>query len=134
VHTGFIHHIRLQETFKYTYVEDTIPASIWNSPLIDNSNGLPTQTNFSGNGVEAVQMDALSGTTQSTTISTSDFSINNAKRYYTSFYAATGVEYILKRRWVFFTEPMFFMGLQHIGRQERTKYNIGVSGGFRYQF
>lgn len=72
--------------------------------------------------------------TKSTLVDTEPFSVNNAKRYYTSFYAATGVEYILKRRWVLFTEPMFFMGLQRIGRQERTKYNIGVSGGFRYQF
>lgn len=135
VHTGFIHHIKLTERFTYTYPKDTVPTNIWTGGnVVNNSSGFPTQTNFDGTGFEAVQQDITSGLTKSTTIGTQPFSINNAKRYYASFYAATGVEYILKRRWVFFTEPMFFMGLQRIGIQERTKYNVGVSGGFRYQF
>lgn len=136
VHTGFIHHIKLTEKFTYTYPTDTVPTNIWNgSNVVNNSTGFPTQTNFNGNtGYEAAQYDMLSGVTKSTLVDTEPFSVNNAKRYYASFYAATGVEYILKRRWVFFTEPMFFMGLQRIGIQERTKYNVGVSGGFRYQF
>ncbi|MCW5906563.1 MAG: hypothetical protein KIS94_01805 [Chitinophagales bacterium] len=135
VHAGFIHHIRLKELFTYRYPKDTIPMNIVANGVVNNTSGFPTQTQFGGNtGYEAVQFDALSNSTKSTTVNTENFSINHAKRYYTSFYAATGVEYIVNGKWVFFTEPMFFMGLQRIGIQERRKYNVGVSGGFRYQF
>ena len=65
---------------------------------------------------------------------TKDFSLNSARRYYTSFYASAGFEYIVKKHFIFFTEPMFYMSLNKIGLQEKRKYNLGVNGGFRYQF
>lgn len=134
VHTGFIHHIKLKEQFNYKYPTDSVPTNTSPGNFINNAEGFPTQTNFNGGGFEASTMDALSGNPTSAVVSTEPFSINHAKRYYTSYYAATGVEYTLKRKWVFFTEPMFFMSLQRIGVQERRKYNVGVSGGLRYQF
>jgi len=29
---------------------------------------------------------------------------------------------------------VIYMGLQKIGVQDKRKYNLGITGGFRYQF
>jgi len=126
INTGIIHHIKLKETFSYT-MPDTIPTSIPNSVFDPSS--FPNQTNF---GIENKSADAL--TANGGDASTNDFSINNAKRYYASFYAGAGFEYIAKKHFILFVEPTFNMSLQKIGVQEKRKYNLGLSGGFRYQF
>jgi len=125
INTGIINHIKLKETFDYTMLDDTAynPTANLADPLF------PVQTSFGSN---TKTLDALGMPTSET--STKDFSINNAKRYYTSFYAGAGFEYVAKKHFILFTEPMFYMSLQKIGVQDKRKYNIGLTGGFRYQF
>ncbi len=125
INTGIINHIKLKETFAYTAQSDTIFQSI---VTLSDSFFFPSQTNFSGD------YESNMFTKQNTVNGTSDFSINSAKRYYASFYASAGFEYIAKKHWLFFAEPMFYMSLQEIGVQEKRKFNIGVSAGFRYKF
>lgn len=130
---GVINHIKLQETFRYaSYAQ---PSNNFN----DVKNTYPTQTSFNGSGNGAVEsydmnLNAGSSTMTSVSVNTNEFSINNAKRYYASFYAGAGVEGIIKNRWILFAEPSFNMTLQKIGIQERRKYNVGTNLGFRYQF
>lgn len=129
INTGIINHIKLKETFRYALPVDTVyNAAVTPNNLADQF--FPVQTNF-GN-VKAVE-DMNSGI-MVTESSTKDFSVNSAKRYYASFYASAGFEYIAKKHFILFTEPMFYMSLQKIGVQEKRKYNFGLSGGFRYQF
>lgn len=132
VSAGFIHHVKLKEEFKYTY---TLPSNnVIAGGIADTTyNFFPTNTDFTGSGYDVVQADALSNLT-TVKANTTDFSINQAKRYYTSFYAGFGVEGIIKKHWVFFAEPTYSMTMQRIGYQERRKYNFGGNAGFRYQF
>lgn len=132
ISAGFIHHVKLKEEFKYTY---TLPSlNLGASNLTDTTyNFFPGATDFNGTGYEVVQADALSNLT-TVKANTTDFSINQAKRYYTSFYAGFGVEGIIKKHWVLFAEPTYSMTMQRIGYQERRKYNFGGNAGFRYQF
>ncbi len=126
INTGIINYIKLKETFSYSMPTDTGIASIPNN-LFDPSS-LPYQTSFDVNNKSA---DALSAGGET---STKDFSINKAKRYYASFYAGAGFEYVAKKHFLLFAEPMFYMSLQKIGVQDKRKYNFGLTGGFRYQF
>lgn len=127
ISTGIINHIKLKETFDYTMLDgDTVPNTTSN--LFDPAN-FPYQTNF---GIESKSLDAQIATGGET--STKDFSINKAKRYYASFYAGAGFEYVAKKHFILFAEPVFYMSLQKIGVQDKRKYNLGLSGGFRYQF
>ncbi len=128
INTGIINHIKLKETFSYTLVPDT-PSSLANIGQNDPYS-LPNQTEF---GTQTKTADVL-GAGGGTETTTKDFSINNAKRYYTSFYASAGFEFIVKKNWIFFTEPQFYMSLQKIGVQDKRKYNLGAIGGVRYQF
>jgi len=61
-------------------------------------------------------------------------SINQSRQFYTSFYASAGAEFILQKHAVFFAEPVFDMTNQKIGSSGKYKYDLGLSGGFRYQF
>lgn len=126
INTGIINHIKLRETFNYTMPADTAFNATAN--LFDQA-VFPAQTNF---GTNIKTQDALGVANAET--STKDFSINSAKRYYASFYASAGFEFIAKKHFILFTEPMFYMSLQKIGVQDKSKYNIGLAGGFRYQF
>lgn len=134
---GVINHIKLSESFTYNTVT-TIDSGI--ASAIDIKNTYPTTTSFDGNGNGAIETyDSYTLTPGNTTstkilVNTNDFSINNAKRYYASFYAGAGVEGIIKNKWILFAEPSFNMSLQKIGIQERRKYNVGANLGFRYQF
>lgn len=125
INTGIINHIKLKETFDYTVPADTSALS-----LTSDITNFPPQTDFTQ---ENKEYDALTQQVISS-YSTKDFSINNAKRYYVSFYASAGFEYIAKKHFVLFGEPMFYMSLQKIGAQDKRKYNLGVAAGFRYQF
>jgi len=132
INTGIINHIKLKETFSYTMPVDT-PSNLTNNPNFTADQLFPTQTNFESKGVT---FDALNtgGIVSSRDMSTADFSVNLAKRYYASFYAGAGFEYITKKHFIVFGEPTFHMGLQKIGVQEKRKYNFGVNAGFRYRF
>lgn len=125
INAGIINHIKLKETFDYTFAPDTIPSGL---TVLADQFTFPSQTNF------APEAASINRTASGNSNSTQDFSINNAKRYYTSFYASAGFEFIAQKHFVLFAEPTFYMGLQKIGVQEKRKYNLGLSGGFRYQF
>lgn len=125
---GIINHIKLKETFAYTLPPDS-------NAFVNNSatNILPTQTEFSGSN-SLYPAFTPSGPPLTKKLNTNDFSINNAHRYYTSFYATAGAEFVVRRHYVLFAESLFYMSLQKIGVQDMHKYNLGLSGGFRYQF
>ncbi len=108
---GIINHIKLKETFTY--------AQVYNL------------ANALGGSIPATVDNMFSGQSQSTSRT---YSINNAKRYYASFYATAGTEFIVKKHMVFFAEPLFYMGLEKVGAENKHKYNLGLSGGLRYQF
>ncbi|HLP18959.1 MAG TPA: outer membrane beta-barrel protein, partial [Chitinophagales bacterium] len=129
VNAGIINHIKFKETFDYSVRIDTnYTANLGNTP----DQFFPVENSFDPN---TKSHDVLSGVNGSpSSASTDDFSINKSKRYYASFYAGAGVEYIAKKHFVLFAEPMFYMNLQKIGVQDKRKYNFGLSGGFRYQF
>lgn len=129
VNTGIINHIKLKETFNYTMSPDT-PVTSANMGGQSDYLNLPGQTEFGVSNTKTI--DGISGIPVETT--TKDFSMNNAKRYYTSFYAAAGFEFIVKNQWLFFAEPTFNMTLQKIGVQDKRKFNLGAIGGLRYQF
>ena len=135
---GIVNHIKLSESF--TYTASVVPQDTGNIPTVaDVKNTYPTTTNFDGTGngvIETTDASFNAGTTTTTKVlvNTNEFSINNAKRYYASFYAGAGVEGIIKNKWILFAEPTFSMDLQKIGIQERRKYNVGANLGFRYQF
>lgn len=123
INAGIINHIKLKETFSYTMPGDTVsPSTLGVASLADVNANPPTETFFS----------RTSGSTEP--LNTNDFSVNKAKRYYTSFYASAGFEFVAKKHFILFTEPMFYMSLQKIGVQEKHKYNLGLTAGFRYQF
>jgi hypothetical protein len=132
VSTGFIHHIKLQETFSYT-MPDSVSNAIVNTPTTDKDNFFPTETSFGSAGYEAIQADQM-GNLNTVMVNTKPFSVNQAKRYYTSFYAGVGVEGIIRNHWILFAEPTYYMTLQRIGYQERRKFDFGGSAGFRYRF
>lgn len=132
VSAGFIHHIKLQETFSYT-MPDSVSNAIVNTPTTDKDNFFPTETSFGSAGYEAIQADQM-GNLNTVMVNTKPFSINQAKRYYTSFYAGVGVEGIIRNHWILFAEPTYYMTLQRIGYQERRKFDFGGSAGFRYRF
>ena len=102
---GIINHIKLKETFHYSTAASFNAAGNFSNQFLDAS---------SSPGV-------------------TDFSINKASRYYASFYSSAGIEFMAQKHWVFFAEPLFYMSLEKIGVQNKTKYNTGLSGGFRYQ-
>lgn len=134
---GIINHIKLNETFTYKTVAK-IDSGI--NSATDIKNTYPTTTSFDGAGTGSVETNSNYNLNPSNTtstkvlVNTNEFSINNAKRYYASFYAGAGVEGIIKNIWILFAEPSFNMSLQKIGIQERRKYNVGANLGFRYQF
>jgi Outer membrane protein beta-barrel domain len=113
---GIINHIKLKETF----------TSL--NPVYANNLVGSFPATFSPSGGFA---NSFSGYDQSTT---ANYSINKGKRYYASFYAGAGAEFIVKAHLVFFAEPVFYMGLEKISAPDKYKYNVGLSGGFRYQF
>lgn len=129
INTGIINHIKLKETFSYNMPLDTPVANMGSGQ--NDPYSLPNQTNFEPGTKTA---DVLGVTSNGGAATTRDFSINNAKRYYASFYASAGAEFIVKNHWTFFTEPLFYMNLQKIGVQDKRKYNLGLTGGIRYQF
>jgi hypothetical protein len=133
VSAGFIHHIKVRENFTYTYTPPPLNSVTTGGITDTNYNFFPGATDFNGTGYEVVQADAL-GNPTTVKSNTTDFSINRAKRYYTSFYAGFGVEGIIKKHWILFAEPTYSMTMQRIGYQERRKYNFGGNAGFRYQF
>ena len=127
INTGIINHIKLREIFDYAGSPDTVVNATAN---FANQGFYPAQTDFSDTKVSDPMGQGLSSTSNST----KDFSINGAKRYYTSFYASAGFEFIPKKHFILFTEPLFYMTLQKIGVQDKRKYNVGLTGGFRYEF
>lgn len=125
INAGIINHIKLKETFEYTFAADTAPSAL--TALADQFT-FPSQTNF------APEAASINKTASANANGTENFSINYSKRYYTSFHASAGFEFITKKHFVLFAEPTFYMSLQKIGVQEKRKYNLGLSGGFRYRF
>ncbi|HRG89451.1 MAG TPA: outer membrane beta-barrel protein [Chitinophagales bacterium] len=126
ISTGIINHIKLKETFSYTVPADTPIANT----AFDPTGVYPPSNTFTE---EVKSMDNLTSSPAPVS-TTNDFSINNSKRYYASFYAGAGFAYTAKKHFVLFAEPVFYMGLQKIGVQDKRKYNLGITGGFRYQF
>lgn len=131
VSAGFVHHVKLKESFSYTYTPP--PTSNIGTAFDSNSNYFPVVTDFTGGGSLVVKANQL-GITEEVRTNTTDFSVAQAKRYYTSFYAGLGVEGIIKKHWILFAEPTYSMTLQRIGYQERRKFSFGGNMGFRYQF
>jgi hypothetical protein len=134
ISAGVVNHIKLNETFSYNAAPDT-PLSIANNPnnLYDNTNVYPVKTDFNGGGYTYDVSNSNAGVT-TVQLNTNEFSVNNAKRYYASFYAGMGVEGIIKRHLIVFAEPSFFMALQKAGIQDKRKYNVGCNVGLRYAF
>jgi len=137
VNTGIINHIKLQENFVYM-LPATDTTSNPNLPQTANDpafNYVPQTTNFGSTAAEALfDSNNLSGGSSSPSISNSDFSLNNAQRYYMSFFAATGVEFIIKKRLVIFAETLYFTNLHPLGVQDTRKHNFGMGSGIRVQF
>ena len=121
--TGVINHIKLKETFTYQYNNNSLSTS--------TADLLPAQTTFTGGQASMVAGYSNSGSFNTTTY---EFSINHSRRYYASFYATAGAEFIVQRHFVLFAESLFYMSLEKAGIQNKYKYNLGLSGGFRYQF
>jgi hypothetical protein len=138
VSTGIINHIKLHENFIYKMsVTDT--ASNPNQPQTASDpafNYVPQQTNFGSTAAEALfdSNNFTGGANNSNVIANNEFSLNNAQRYYTSFYAATGVEFIIKNRFLLFAETLYFTNIQQLGIQDKRKHNIGMGTGLRVQF
>ncbi len=126
VAASFINHIKFTEEFVTEKRPRVIPNNIWADNVFVSSNDNPF---MAGNNKSIVENASYTEGEQA-----EYFGMRGLRRYYASFYASAGVEYIHKKKYIFFTEPMFYMSLNEIGRQERRKYNVGVSGGFRYQF
>lgn len=125
ISTGIINHIKLKETFNYTVQDTPVYNSIANDPM-----GMyPGANDFTGD-VKTVGSLASTNLSVSTT---NDFAVS-AKRYYASYYAGAGFEYMARNHFTLFAEPVFYMGLSKIGVQDKRKYNLGVTGGFRYRF
>jgi hypothetical protein len=130
VAAGVINHIKLKETFDYSYHHTS-----GSSNLDSLFSPYPSQTYFPGGGGKIPAMSFANNSPNAAFESgTSDFSINKGKRYYASFYASAGAEFIVQKHVVFFTEPLFYMNLEKVGIQDKYKYNLGLSGGIRYQF
>ena len=121
--TGVINHIKLKETFTYQYYNNSLTSS--------TADLLPAQTMFTGGQANMMAGYSNSGSFNPTTY---EFSINHGRRYYASLYATAGAEFILQRHFVLFAESLFYMSLEKAGIQDKYKYNLGLSGGFRYQF
>ena len=108
--TGIINHIKLKETYVYRGIPiynsqtGTVPQSITQSFVPNSYNGA------------------------------SELSINYIHRYYASLYASAGVESVIHKHLILFAEPLFYMSLQKVGLSNYHQYNLGLSGGFRYQF
>ncbi len=134
VSAGIINHIKLKESFVYNMPQDTLQVNS-TPPTFDlfTNSSPPTQTDFTGSGFpyEKVSTNGLNSTEY---VNTNDFSINSAKRYYASFYSNAGVEYVAQKHWIIFAEPQFHFSLHKIGVQDKRKYNVGVTAGFRYTF
>ncbi len=137
VHAGLNNHIKLNENFEFLVysVDTTLPNP---EPLPTN---VSVETNLSG-GLNA-QYEATTedfsgiGNVRNTDVyinNTSDFSINNAKRYYTSAYIATGVAYLLRNKWHFFAEPTYQFSINNIGIQQKRTHHLGISGGMLVRF
>ena len=126
---GIINHIKLKEFFtveKQTYqYQITPPITNFDNTVTTGNNPFVEGLNKSSNLSDHARTQGEQG---------EYFGMGGLRRYYASFYASAGVEFIAKRKYIFFTEPMFYMTLNKIGLQEKRKYNVGVSGGFRYQF
>jgi hypothetical protein len=138
ISAGVINHIKINENFTYAGPNvDTIEEP--NKTVVTNTM-FPEQTDFSGTGFgQNTSYDVFNGlsTTPSTTsqiVNTDDFAINGVSRYYTSFYASMGVDFVVKKHLVISAEPTFFMLLQKVGVQEKRKYNFGLNVGMKYMF
>jgi hypothetical protein len=128
ISASLINHIKLKEVFR---VEKEIPNVIPNNMFANENTFVSVADNpFLGN-TKTTSMD-MSGS--SPDLQGKYYGLGKLSRYYASFYASAGVEFIAKKKYIFFTEPMFYMSLNKIGLQEKRKYNVGVQGGFRYQF
>lgn len=129
---GIINHINLQEVF--TVQKEVFQPNITLTPPVTNLEGSFTSTQdnpFSGveNKSANVMDDSYMKGEQA-----EYFGLGGLKRYYASFYASAGIEFIAKKHFVFFAEPMFAMTLKKIGLQDSRKYNVGATAGLRYQF
>jgi hypothetical protein len=113
---GIINHIKLKETFA-PINNFNLANTFAQAPYILGSGGAYANS-FSSNDRSAA----------------GSYSINQGKRYYASFYTGAGAEFIVKSHLVLFTEPLFYMSLEKVLAPERYKYDLGLCGGFRYQF
>ena len=120
---GIINHIKLKETFTSLYSN----ASANLSPATGFSFG-PVPN---GTGIASIYTNSFSGNDKA---ETGNYSLNQGKRYYASFYTGAGAEFVVKSKLVFFAEPLFYISLEKVLAPERYKYDLGLSGGFRYQF
>ena len=109
--TGIINHIKLKETYTFPDLPNNYNTQTGAFTQASSANFVP---NFY-NGA-------------------SELSINSVRRYYASFYASAGAEYIFQKHLILFAEPLFYMSLQKVGLSNYHQYNIGLSGGIRYQF
>jgi hypothetical protein len=141
---GIIHHIKLKETFAYKKrkvdpAPNPNPNPNPNNPVTPTTStfDFPTQTDFDGSDRvnEDSQINTLGGNTSGgRSASTADFSVNKANRYYTSINTGIGLEYVLKNKWIFFTEAIYLRSIQDIGVQDVKKHNLGAAGGMRIMF
>lgn len=107
---GIINHIKLTESYTYN---------------INNTNVFTTAVPSTG-GQLGVSALSFSGNPNN--------NVNSPSRYYASFYSTAGTELIIKNRLLFFAEPLFFMSLNKVDVDTKSKYNLGLNGGFRYKF
>lgn len=138
LNVGIMHHIKLKETFSYLKPPHSpLPTNppVSPSPLVLDD--YPTQTNFNApdEGYEALGNNPGVGQPLGIRkISTADFSIHKANRYYTSAVVGLGGEYLWNDRWVIFVETLYSFTIQEIGVQEKRKNNVGGIAGMRIQF
>ena len=121
ISAGIINHIKLKETFTYRYNDNASAGAGY----------LPSQNQFNGNQDPAITASLSSAYGY---YGAYDVSINQGRRYYVSFCASAGAEFIVQKHFVFFAEPVFDMALQKVGVQNKYKYDLGLTGGLRYQF
>jgi len=62
------------------------------------------------------------------------FGISGTSRYYASFYASVGAEFIFKKKYQLIVEPLYTVSLKTIGYQEKRLHTFGLSLGFKYDF
>lgn len=130
VSAGIINHVKLKETFEleiekvpntsslFTPAEDHYLHTSQN-PFVNNSQYDMVGTS-SALGDQAGKANWLS--------------VSGTSRYYASFYASVGAEFVFKKKYQLVVEPLYRMSINTIGEQHKRLHSAGLSLGFKYQF